>query len=112
NMMSFETSSFSPFSVAGSTLIAGIGIGSGTPGNGGNNSTNNGSSPAGNTPSKNDGPSTNSSTGKTYNSPGGNYVAAAANTSDTTNAFPAAAAGVAALFVIIGITVRKRRWLD
>ncbi len=112
NMMSFETSSFSPFSVAGSTLIAGIGIGSGTPGNSGNNSTSNGSSPAGNAPSKNDAPSTNSSTEKTYNSPGGNYVAAAANTSDTTNAFPAAAAGAVALFVIIGITVRKRRWLD
>ena len=69
NMMSFETSSFSPFSVAGSTLIAGIGIGSGTPGNSGNNSTNNGNSPAGNAPSKNDAPSTNSSTEKTYNSP-------------------------------------------
>ena len=76
------------------------------------NSTNNGNSPAGNAPSKSNAPSTNSSTEKTYNSPGGNYVAAAANTSDTTNAFPAAAAGAAALFVIIGITVRKRRWLD
>lgn len=112
NMMSFETSSFSPFSVAGSTLIAGIGIGGGTPGNGGNNGTNNGNSPDGNSPSKNDTSSTNSSTGTAYNSPGGNYVTAAANTSDTTNAFPAAAAGVAALFVIIGIAVRKRRWLD
>lgn len=112
NMMSFETSSFSPFSVAGSTLIAGIGIGSVTPGNGGNTSTNNGNSPSGNTTPKNDTPSTNSSTGNTYNSPAGSYVAAAANTSDPTNAFPAAAAGAVALFVIIGISVRKRRWLD
>ncbi len=39
NLMSFETSSFSPFSVAGSTVITGVGVSSGVGSSGSGTST-------------------------------------------------------------------------
>lgn len=134
NRMSFETSSFSPFMVAGSTVITGIGIGSVTPsGSGSGNSsdtesngtgTSSGSSAGdssqtgstsgstgdstqtGNTSS---GTGNSSQTGDTSSGNTGNYNAAAVNTGDSTNVIPAAVTALAALLVIVGLLIHKKK---
>lgn len=135
DMMSFETSTFSPFTVAGSTVITGIGIGSGTPsGNGGTGSgsegnpsgtggTGTGTSSGSGTGSTGTGTSSGSGT-QTGTSSGsgtgsaqagstsgvtGNYNAVAVNTGDSTNVFPAAVTALAALLIIVGILIHKKK---
>ena len=138
NMMSFETSSFSPFTVAGSTVITGIGIGSVTPSGGGTSagngkgntsetggSTGSGTGSASETGSSADGSTgggtsqtgsttggsteSSSQTGSTSGSNTGNYNAVAVNTGDTTDVIPAAVTALAALLVIIGIILHKKK---
>lgn len=134
NMMSFETSTFSPFMVAGSTVITGIGIGSVTPsGSGSGNSSDNGSNGTGTsagssagdssqagstsggtgdstqTGNTSNGTENSSQTGNTSSGNTGNYNAAAVNTGDSTNVIPAAVTALAALLVIVGLLIHKKK---
>lgn len=134
NMMSFETSTFSPFMVAGSTVITGIGIGSVTPsGSGSGNSSDTGSNGTGTsagssagdssqtgstsgstgdstqTGNTSNGTGNSSQTGNTSSGNTGNYNAAAVNTGDSTNVIPAAVTALAALLVIVGLLIHKKK---
>ena len=134
NMMSFETSTFSPFMVAGSTVITGIGIGSVTPsGSGSGNSSDTGSNGTGTsagssagdssqagstsggtgdstqTGNTSNGTENSSQTGNTSSGNTGNYNAAAVNTGDSTNVIPAAVTALAALLVIVGLLIHKKK---
>lgn len=87
--MSFETSSFSPFDVAGGTLLAGMGVnnsnnytGGSTPSS--NQTNNNSNSTSNHTPGNTSGNSTGSSTTNLKPQPAGNTLAAAPNTGDAT----------------------------
>ncbi len=127
NMMSFETSSFSPFSVAGSMMITGVGIGN-TSGGGtsSGSSTGNGDHTTGNTSSGSAGtsgggntsgtgtPGTGSSStggsvsGSSTGSSTGSYVAAV-NTGDNTKVFPAVLLQILAFAAIAGVVLRRRK---
>ena len=123
NMMSFETSSFSPFSVAGSMMITGVGIGN-TSGGGtsSGSSTGNGDHTTGNTSSGSAGtsgggntsgtgtPGTGSSStgGSVSGSSTGSYVAAV-NTGDNTKVFPAVLLQILAFAAIAGVVLRRRK---
>ncbi|MGN0360883.1 MAG: hypothetical protein ACI4EM_09145 [Hominisplanchenecus sp.] len=123
NMMSFETSSFSPFSVAGSMMITGVGIGN-TSGGGtsSGSSTGNGDHTTGNTSSGSAGtsgggntsgtgtPGTGSSStgGSVAGSSTGSYVAAV-NTGDNTKVFPAVLLQILAFAAIAGVVLRRRK---
>lgn len=87
--MSFETSSFSPFDVAGGTLLAGMGVnnsnnytGGSTPSS--NQTNNNSNSTSNHTPGNTSGNSTGSSTTNLKPQPAGNTLPAAPNTGDAT----------------------------
>lgn len=127
NMMSFETSSFSPFSVAGSMMITGVGIGN-TSGGGTSSGSNtgNGDHTTGNTSSGSAGtsgggntsgtgtPGTGSSStggsvsGSSTGSSTGSYVAAV-NTGDNTKVFPAVLLQILAFAAIAGVVLRRRK---
>ncbi len=123
NMMSFETSSFSPFSVAGSMMITGVGIGN-TSGGGtsSGSSTGNGDHTTGNPSSGSAGtsdggntsgtgtPGTGSSStgGSVSGSSTGSYVAAV-NTGDDTKVFPAVLLQILAFAAIAGVVLRRRK---
>ena len=111
NMMSFETGSFSPFSVAGSTVITGIGLGSGSSSGGNSDISNTGSnenpgSTGTQTPSTGSPGGASETQGASQSSPG---VYAAVNTGDDTNVIPAVVTMLAALLAIVAIILHKKK---
>ncbi len=111
NMMSFETGSFSPFSVAGSTVITGIGLGSGSSSGGNSDTSNTGSnenpgSTGTQTPSTGSPGGASETQGASQSSPG---VYAAVNTGDDTNVIPAVVTMLAALLAIVAIILHKKK---
>lgn len=87
--MSFETSSFSPFDVAGGTLLAGMGVNNSNNYTGGSTpsstqTNNNSNSTSNHTPGNTSGNSTGSSTTNLKPQPAGNTLAASPNTGDAT----------------------------
>lgn len=105
NLMSFETDSFSPFSVAGSTVLAGIGIGSGTSGNSGNDSNTQNTENSGSADTSSGGSSSGGNT--TYTNSNTNRTSV--NTGDMTQSIPYAVTGLIALLAMAAGIMYKRK---
>ena len=113
NLMSFETSSFSPFSVAGSTVITGVGVSSGVGSSGsGTGGSTSGGSTSGSSSGGSSGSTGSSGQGNTsYSGSGssGSTANVAVNTGDTTEVWPLVVAAVVALLVLAGTIVLKKK---
>lgn len=113
NNLSFETGSFSPFSVAGSTVLTGIGVTEGEPAD----------SPAGAKDGKENTPSTESGSFSSSNSNSNNEgsstevqkstvngtVSLAAATGDATRILPYVIAVLAAAAVLVGLAITRKK---
>ena len=104
-LMIFQTSSFSPFSVAGNNVIAGVGVEpNGGSGNDSSGTTTSGTDGTGSTTSGND-----SQSGTATNAAGTNNHNPAVNTGDTTNIWPMVIIGASALLLVVVIILLRRR---
>lgn len=106
NLMSFETDSFSPFSVAGSTLLAGVGIESGSS----NNKQSETSKQTNSTESSSSTNNSSSSSNSNSNSNGSkSYQSTSVKTGDNSQAVLLAVIAVIAILVIVFVVLTKKK---